>query len=66
MCVVLLHIDYLNWENWGLGLPKRRGPGKKVKILKVKILAGGKILEVGEIREMCGDKCRGTCRNLVQ
>lgn len=54
---MLLHMDYLNWENWGLGLPKRRRrPGKK----KVKILAGGKILEVGEDqgdvwRQMQGD-----------
>jgi len=40
---VLLHIDYLGWGPRKKWSQRRSGPGKRVKIL-----TGGKILEVGK------------------
>lgn len=82
--IALLHIDNLDPENWGLGVLERRADVSKKGFekkkhsekrretgkMKVKILAGRKILEViletkDLTKDPCGDECQGTPRSVT-
>lgn len=74
MCLILLHTDGLDQENQGLAAPGGGADAKKKGFIKpanpeqwsgkkIKILAGGKILEV---RALQGDECQEMARALRQ